>query len=132
MRLPYADVLRWSKHWNFESKEALKTATFLYKDNRFSHSLFFCQLAVEKKIKSVFVIHKQVFPPPVHDLLYLAKKLQAPLKREILEDLAEINSFNISARYDDYKQQFYKKATRDYCAKWLAKSKKILIIFENI
>jgi len=45
--------------------------------------------------------------------------------------LTEISTFNIAARYDDYKFKFYKKATHEYAKKWLAVSKKLYKEFND-
>jgi HEPN domain-containing protein len=132
MKLPKEDVRKWIRHWEFESSDVFKTAEDLYKAKRYHHALFFCHLGVEKKLKALYVSKKESFPPPVHDLLYLLKKIGITTQKETLEDLAEINSFNIRARYDDYKNEFYIKATRDYCHKWLEKAKEIINFLKTI
>lgn len=113
MKLPKEDVRKWIGHWEFESSDAFKKAEDLYKAKHYHHALFFCHLGVEKKLKALYVSKKESFPPPVHDLLFLLKRTGITTQKEILEDLAEINSFNISARYDDYKKPvLYKSHTR--------------------
>ncbi len=44
----------------------------------------------------------------------------------------EITTFNISARYDDYKFKFYKKATREFTDKWLKIGKELHEEFNRI
>ena len=39
----------------------------------------------------------------------------------------EIKSYNLEARYDDYKQEFYKKANKDYASTWSSKCKVLYI-----
>ncbi len=39
------------------------------------------------------------------------------------EQLKEITTFNIRARYDNIKLEFYKKATREYTEKWFSTAK---------
>ena len=41
------------------------------------------------------------------------------MDREMIESLREISTFNISARYDDYKNSFYVKATESYAKQYL-------------
>ena len=49
-----------------------------------------------------------------HDLLYLAEKVNLELN-ERQEDLLDIiTRFNMNARYDDYKKEFYKRCTNEY------------------
>ena len=132
MKLTKNDIEKWSKHWNDESKDALQTAQDLYQAERYHHALFFCHLAVEKELKAFYVEKKETFPPPVHDLLYLLKKSEIILTQELTEDLVELNSFNIRARYDDYKKEFYKKATKRYGEKWIKKASDIISTLKNI
>jgi hypothetical protein len=44
---------------------------------------------------------------------------------EYADWLDEITSFNLNARYDDYKKEFYKLCTPDYTKNWIEKIKKI-------
>jgi hypothetical protein len=45
------------------------------------------------------------------------------LTQEQKDDFAMITTFNIKARYDDYKQSFYKKSTKEFADKWIEKIK---------
>lgn len=49
-----------------------------------------------------------------HNLLALAEKCNLELTDEQVEKLQIITQFNISARYDDYKESFYQKCTDKY------------------
>ncbi len=42
---------------------------------------------------------------------------------EYADWLDEITSFNLNARYDDYKREFYNLCTYDYAKKWIEKIK---------
>lgn len=54
-----------------------------------------------------------------HNLHKLAKKIKYPFNEEVYEQLREITTFNIAARYDDEKLSFYKKANKTYTFKWV-------------
>ena len=131
MTLSNQEVYKWVDHLLQESREAYATAEDLYKDKRYHFALFFCHLALEKTIKATFLSRKKKFAPPVHDLIYLVKKLDIALDSEKLTQLAEINTFNIRARYEDYKREFFKKATSEYALKWIQISKNLLVFFKN-
>lgn len=62
---------------------------------------------------------------PIHDLLLLARKAGLDLSSQQRDELSEINTFNVRARYDDYKLAFYKKATREYAQKWYPRSMEV-------
>jgi hypothetical protein len=56
----------------------------------------------------------------------LAEKASIPLSVKLKNEFAEISTFNIKARYDDYKLSFYKKATEKFTSKYVNKTRKIL------
>lgn len=49
--------------------------------------------------------------PKVHNLILLSQKANLKVPNEIREKIQVINTFNISARYDDYKKSFEQKCT---------------------
>ena len=53
------------------------------------------------------------------------------LSEEQEELFREINTFNIRARYDDYKLEFYKKATRSYTVKYFKSANKLYLWLEK-
>jgi HEPN domain-containing protein len=83
-------------------------------------------LSIEKYLKAIIVKNTHSAPPLVHDLVRLAEKANITLSAKLKNDLAEISTFNIKARYDDYKLSFYKKATEKITSKYVNKTKKIL------
>ncbi|MEK7119194.1 MAG: DNA-binding protein, partial [Patescibacteria group bacterium] len=65
----------------------------------------------------------------------LSRRAEIEIPESQLTDLNEISSFNISARYDDYKKNFYKKANKEYADIWIKKAttiRKLLITFFSI
>jgi len=52
--------------------------------------------------------------PPIHNLLRIAEKSGININDEYADWLDAISLFNINARYDDYKQEFYNQCTRDF------------------
>lgn len=46
-------------------------------------------------------------------------KAKLPIDSKQEMQLKEITTFNIEARYDDYKHSFYKKATLKYTTMWV-------------
>lgn len=113
------------KSWKDGAADALDTAEKLFADKKYHHSLFFVHLAVEKLLKALHQKRKNEPAPPLHNLSRLAKLSAIEINVETEEELKEISSFSVSARYDDYKQSFYKKATREYATKWLNIGKKL-------
>lgn len=113
------------KFWQEGAREAWKTVEALVASGRQVHALFFCHLTVEKALKAKFVSVRREPPPPVHDLLWLAKevKMDSETRNDVL---AEITKFNISGRYEDYKLRLHEQATPEYVKKWVNETKKLL------
>lgn len=107
------------KSWKEGAADALDTAEKLFNDKKYHHSLFFLQLAIEKLLKALHQKKRNEPAPPLHNLSRLAELSDINIDLKTEKQLKEISSFNVSARYDDYKFSFYKKATRDYTSRWL-------------
>jgi len=65
--------------------------------------------------------------PYTHDLVKLAENAEINLSNDQINELEEIKSYNLEARYDDYKQEFYKKANKGYTSMWSNKCKELFI-----
>lgn len=115
------------KYWSTSSKQDFETAEILFENQKYGHALFFCHLSIEKILKALIVRKTHAAPPLVHDLVRLAEKTGICLSDKFKGELAEISSFNIQARYDDYKLSFYKKAKKRFAAKYIAATREILI-----
>lgn len=105
--------------WVTSASEDLEIANKLFTDKKFSYSLFFCQLALEKLLKALCVKNNDTYPPITHDLIKLAGSSKAVISNEDKDYLAEISTFNIEARYDIFKEKLYKKATSEYTERYI-------------
>jgi hypothetical protein len=77
-------------------------------------------------LKAIIVKSTKAAPPLIHDLVRLAEKAKLPLRDPQKDELAEITTFNIGARYDDYKLSFRKKAKKQFSLKYLKKTREML------
>lgn len=114
------------KYWLKASKEDFDTADILCKNKKYHHALFFCHLSIEKMLKAIIVKSTKTAPPLIHDLVRLAERAGLPLSELQKNELAEITTFNVEVRYDDYKLSFRKKAKKQFSLKYLEKTKEIL------
>lgn len=94
------------------------TAESLFNGKRYHHCLFFCHLVIEKLLKGLIYKNTSQHAPPIHDLISLLLKSKIPFSTEIKEQLEEITTWNIRARYDDIKKVFFKKADDKFTTKW--------------
>ena len=109
------------QHWRESSEQNYSTMLNLLKTKEYSWALFLGHLVVEKLIKALYVKRLHQHPVFKHDLLYLIKKIDIELPANYVEWLDEITTFNLNARYDDYKQSFYKLCTPEYSKAWIDK-----------
>lgn len=95
-----------------------KTAEDLFTMKHYDWCLFLWHLALEKLLKAkILASGKHIIY--THNIERLYKLTELPADNKIKDQLKTITSFNLEARYDNYKFDFYKKATRDYAKKWV-------------
>ena len=78
--------------------------------------MFIGHLSIEKLLKGLYAKNNVDNPYTIksHNLLALAQKCDIELTDEQVEKLKIITQFNISARYEDYKNEFYNLCTEEY------------------
>lgn len=108
-------------YWRESSDQNYATMKNLIKTQEYSWALFLGHLVIEKLVKALYVKRLQKHPLFSHDLLRLAKKIDIELPNGYDEWLDEITTFNLNARYDDYKQSFHKLCTIEFANEWLDK-----------
>ena len=106
--------------WIESSDENYKDMTALYNSERYSFALFTGHLVIEKLLKALYAKNVDVDVPKIHNLLILADKIGLKLSKKQVDALKDINTFNIAARYNDEKLNFYKKCTKEYTKKNIA------------
>lgn len=119
------------KFWRDRAKDDRITARALLEAKRYSASLFFVHLSIEKILKALVIGKTGKAAPFTHDLLSLAEATKIELSEDQKKLLREINTFNIAARYDDYKLEFYKKATKSYAEKYFKSADKLYLWLEK-
>lgn len=110
------DNINLMEYWQNSSDEDYNVMNVLYGNKKNSYSLFFGHLVIEKLLKGLYAKNNKENPYAIksHNLLALAEKCNLELTDEQVEKLQIITQFNISARYDDYKETFNQKCTDDY------------------
>jgi len=106
-------------YWIESSDEDYDTMMYMKKGKKNTWSLFMVQMVIEKLLKALYAKKNKSAPhaPKSHDLLYLAEKMEIELTQEQKILLDAISDFNMNARYDDYKKEFYAKCTDEYTAR---------------
>ena len=104
--------------WVNTAEHDYQTMQHLYDSHDYHWSLFIGHLVIEKLLKALFVAGhtEEAIVPRSHDLLLLAEKAGIETSQQQKDQLDLITTFNITARYPDYKQSAYLKCTREYTA----------------
>jgi len=120
-----------AEFWKKTAQEDWDTAQALFEISRFHHALFFCQLALEKILKGLVYAKTKTHPLPIHQLVKLTKQAGLTLTNIQQQQLEEITSWNIEARYDSYKREFYQKATKEFTFQWMKVAKELFLWIKN-
>lgn len=111
------------EHWIESSDKDFKTMLDLVQTQNNNWALFIGHLVIEKLLKALYLKKTNQFPPLIHDLRRLCEKANVELDENQSLILDSITRFNIKARYDDYKQNFYKLCTDSFTHIWIEKIK---------
>jgi HEPN domain-containing protein len=95
------DVDKQITYWRDSANEDWAVALELVQGNRRRHGLFFAHLALEKALKAHVCRATRDIAPRLHNLVRLAELAELELRSDQLDVLAEMNVFNIEARYPD-------------------------------
>ncbi len=83
--------------------------------SNYDWSLFMGHLVLEKALKALWIKNNDGnIPTKTHNLLKLANEAKLKCEDIGLEFLTVVNTFNIEARYPDYKFSFRQKCTKEY------------------
>ena len=119
------DVDKIVKHWIETSDDDFNTMLTLYNSKSYGWSLFLGHISIEKLLKAIYVKRFNEHAPFTHNLYRLGELIGLEMSDEYSDWLDEITSFNLNARYDDYKKEFYKLCTPEYTKAWIEKIKTI-------
>ncbi len=97
----------------------------LYNSKDYHWALFIGHLVLEKLLKALYAKKRNKHPLFIHDLLRLANESDLTISEERADMLDTITTFNINARYDDYKQEFYKLCTKEFTKLWIENISKL-------
>lgn len=89
--------------WMIMALQDIETAEYNLKGNILDAAAFYCQQAVEKALKALYIKeHEKLIR--THDLLFLGKKLNLP--DDLTEICDEISPLYIGTRYPDMYEEY--------------------------
>ncbi len=113
------DIGKVFNYWIASSDKDYNVMVDLYQSKNYSWALFLGHIVIEKLIKAYLVKNTGFHAPFTHDLRFLAKKGGLDLPGDKVHYLDVITGFNINARYDSFKEDFYAKCTPEFSAEWI-------------
>ncbi|HED06472.1 MAG TPA: HEPN domain-containing protein [Ignavibacteria bacterium] len=119
------DVEKIVDHWKLTSNEDFKTMIDLYNSKTYHWALFIGHISVEKLLKAYFVKTREKQAPPIHNLYRIAELSGLEMTKKYADWLDTITSFNLNARYDDIKREFFKQCTSEYTSLWIKQIKEV-------
>lgn len=113
------DNINLMEYWINSSDRDYESMKKNFEIKQFTWALFIGHLTIEKLLKGLYAKNNVDNPYTIksHNLLALAQKCNIELTDEQVEKLKIITQFNISARYEDYKNEFYELCTEEYTTK---------------
>lgn len=117
------DINKTLNHWIDTSNKDFVTMLNLYNSKDYHWSLFIGHIVLERLLKACVVKKTHNHAPFIHDLTKLASISGLKFSDEQLDWFDTISTFNINARYDSYKEAFYKKCTFEFTTEWINKIK---------
>ncbi len=129
--MDYKDLMDYWINSSDRDYEAMKKN---FEVKQFTWSLFIGHLAIEKLLKGLFAKYNEDNPYTIksHNLLALAQKCNLELTDEQVEKLKIITQFNISTRYEDYKDEFYKICTEEYTSNQIKNIEEVRIWLKKL
>ena len=86
-------------NWWKQAKRDFQTAKNSRTSGDYYASVFFCQQAVEKGLKSLYILRKGTSPGATHSLIFLAREVNVPEK--YLPFVKELTPEFVITRYPD-------------------------------
>ena len=112
-------------HWRETSDEDYYTMHAMFNSKSYHWALFLGHISLEKLLKAYYVKTKRKQAPPIHNLYRLAEVSDLDITDKYSDWLDTITQFNLHARYDDYKREFYHKCTKEYTTLWFENIKEL-------
>ena len=113
------DVEKITKNWIDTSEDDNQTMLSLFNSKSYGWCLFLGHITIEKLLKAYYVRKNKKHAPFTHNLYRLAELNELNLTEELSDWLDKITAFNLNARYDDYKSEFYALCTEEFAKKWI-------------
>jgi HEPN domain-containing protein len=103
------------QYWITTAEDDWQSVQNLFDKQDYVKALFFGHLYLEKLLKALIVQISRAHAPYGHTLNTLAEKAKLTLNPDQTVLLRRVTDYNIQARYPDWKLEFKKRCTREFC-----------------
>jgi HEPN domain-containing protein len=111
------------RYWTESSDDDYRVMQSLFDNGHYVWALFLSHLVVEKLLKAYYVKTVDINYPRIHNLVEIAAKAKLDLSMGQKVSLVELTTFNLRARYPDYKNRFQRKGTHEFAESHISKVK---------
>jgi HEPN domain-containing protein len=113
------------RYWADASDVDYRAMNNLYASKDYVWALFLGHLIIEKLLKGLATKNGITSVLKIHDLNKLAKTAKLEIDETMKDFFDILTSFNIEARYPDYKNEFFKKCTAEFSSDYITKIKEL-------
>lgn len=115
------DIEKVIVYWVDSSDRDFRAMENLMKSGDYNWAMFLGHLVIEKLLKAIYVKVTGKHAVFGHDLLRLTSSLDLVIDPEKEDWLDKITTFNLNARYDNFRQDFYQLCTQEFALEWKSK-----------
>ena len=120
-----SEIKKLVDYWTKSAQHDYETMEVLFEKRRYSDSLFFSHIVLEKILKAIVAKKTKKQAPYTHNLIFLKELIDLKLNKKEIDLFDRVNQFNIRARYPDLKFEFYKRCNKKFTEFYLEKIKKL-------
>ena len=89
------------EEWFAQAEYDMSNALYMLDGGRYFDAVFMCHLSIEKALKGLYQKVQEVFPPKVHNLVFLIEKIGLELPKDLYDSVFVINRVGILTRYPE-------------------------------
>lgn len=120
-----------SDQWFRQADYDLETAEAMFEVGRYIYAVFMCHLSIEKALKGLYAKRFKKDPPKIHDLNYLAEKIELDIDQELQDFIDKLNNLSVPTRYPDELDRILKDYKQDATKAVLNNSKELLLCLKQ-
>jgi HEPN domain-containing protein len=117
------------EHWLNSANHDLEKADHMFNGGFWLDTAFYCQQAIEKLSKGLYIIYKDDNFPYIHNLKEIIERfekyLPASVPKDIYSFVKELSMYYIKARYHEYKENLRAKLDKEKTIYILSTTKEV-------